>query len=68
MSTEEQLHLRALRLLNDGRVHDQRAIHWARVTTSPELRQRREFVHSSPNWRALRSAGFTLREISLGAQ
>lgn len=68
MTTDEQLHLRALRMLNDGKSHDQRAMHWARLTASPELRQRRQFVHATPNWRALRSAGFTLREISLGAQ
>lgn len=68
MNTAEQLHLRALRMLYDGRSHDQRAMHWAKVTTSPELRRRREFVQATPNWQALRSAGFTLREISLGAQ
>jgi hypothetical protein len=67
MSTADQLHMRALRILNDGRPHDTQAIRWARVTASPELRR---LAADQPlmNWQALRSAGFTLREISLGAQ
>ena len=60
MSTEEQLHLRALRLLHDGRVHQPAAVHWARVLVSPEL------VPSPAT--ELQLTGFTLREISLGAQ
>jgi hypothetical protein len=60
MSTAEQLHLRALRLLNDGRQHQAAAVHWARCLVSPELRPNQ--MHE------LQRAGFTLREISLGAQ
>lgn len=60
MSTYEQLHLRALRLLNDGRLHQPSAVHWARVLVSPELMP-------SPVTE-LQATGFTLRELSLGAQ
>lgn len=60
MSTQEQLHLRALRLLNDGKAHEPAAVHWARVLVSPEL------VPTPAT--ELQLAGFTLREISLGAQ
>lgn len=67
MSTAEQLHLRALRILNDGRQHETQVMRWARITTSPELR-RLPADQPALNWQALRSAGFTLREISLGAQ
>lgn len=59
MSTAEQLHLRALRMLHDGRKHQPAALHWARVLVSPELRPKR--------FHELQRAGFTLREISLGA-
>jgi hypothetical protein len=58
--TEEQLRMRALRLLHDGLPHDPAAVQWARVLVSPELTP-------GPSYE-LQRAGFSLREISLGAQ
>jgi hypothetical protein len=56
MPTSEQLRLRALRILHDGKRHSADAICWAMDLTGERTATAE-----------LRLAGFTLREISLGA-
>ncbi len=63
MSTKEQLHLRALRLLHDGRRHAYLAERWARDLVSSGITP-----GALKTATELQFAGFTLREISLGAQ
>lgn len=58
MNTQTALYFRALRILTDGRRHSRQTVRWAQVYT--QVRQRRSA-------RELQRAGFTLREISLGA-
>lgn len=59
MSTTEQLELRALRILHDGRSHAALALRWAKsvVRNDPDLVV---LLEAAP-------AEFTPREISLGA-
>lgn len=60
MSTTEQLQLRALRLLNDGRQHSRTARQWARRMTDAPSKE--------PVIRdGLSRYRFTGRELSLGA-
>lgn len=54
---EYELRNRALRLLTDHHKHDQQTVEWARKV----LRQARDIEE-------MQQAGFTLRELSLGAQ
>lgn len=63
MSTTEQLHLRALRLLHDDRKHAPSAERWAREQVATGVTPK-AFKTATE----LQFAGFTLREISLGAQ
>lgn len=60
MSTEEQLTLRALRIMSDGRKHDLRVWGWAhRKVAAWDKRERRRSE--------LQPSGFTLRELSLAS-
>lgn len=61
MSTAEQLQLRALRILNDGRPHAKQARTWARAITNTPFPER--LIADSKSRHQ-----FTLRELSLGAQ
>lgn len=63
MTTDEQLRLRALRILHDGNRHAPRAIAWAvgaigRKYSANELRRSGDIPARRP---------FTARELSLGA-
>jgi hypothetical protein len=58
MPTHEQLYLRALRILNDGMAHAPAATRWARHIAGFECF---EDIPPDP------VSGFTLRELSLGA-
>lgn len=58
MTPREALYYRALRILTDGQEHAHTVIRWAQEMT--EARQRTSAEE-------LRQAGFSLREISLGA-
>lgn len=60
MSTSEQLRLRALRLLTDRYTHDPRAVLWARKASGLE-------IPTAQQMQAMNMAGFTPRELSLGA-
>ncbi len=60
MPTTEQLRLRALRLLNDQHQHSPQVIDWAKQLTALE-------VPSPRQMEAMVMAGFTPRELSLGA-
>lgn len=59
MPTSEQLYLRALRILNDGLEHSAAALAWAQRVCGFGVDER-----EIPD---LRTDGFTLRELSLGA-
>lgn len=58
LTPEEQLYLRALRILNDGMHHTPAAVRWARAVAGFECAE--DLPPDPPH-------GFTLRELSLGA-
>ncbi len=60
---EQQLRIRALRILTDRRPHESQALTWAADLVGWRVTGARE------SWASLeRRHGFTLRELSLGAQ
>lgn len=61
MPVAEQLQLRALRILNDNRQHDPRAVLWARQVSGAA-------IPTTAQMQAMNMRGFTPRELSLGAQ
>lgn len=63
MEIDEQLRLRALRILNDGYRHSEQAYAWAAKTTAPMMYEPRP----SGLREELRKPKFTARELSLGA-